>query len=85
MLRAGRENPAEGDGAREVMVFERQIDAFVWETGCLETVETTVHIKVDLKESSQEAFITDFGKGLVDKAAMAWSILMNHISYKALA
>ena len=60
------------------------MNAYFWEMGCLEAVETTVPIKVGLKESSQEALIAEFGEELVGKASRAWSILMNEISYQAL-
>ena len=61
------------------------MNAYFWEMGCLEAVETTIPIKVGLKESSQEALIAEFGEELVGKASRAWSILMNQISYQALA
>ena len=64
---------------------ERQTNAYFYEMGCLEAVETTVPIKVGLMESSQEALIAEFGKQFVGKASRAWSILLNQISYQALA
>ena len=66
-------------------MFERQTNAYFYEMGCLEAVETTVPIKVGLMESSQEALIAEFGKQFVGKASRAWSILLNQISYQALA
>ena len=74
-----------GDIQQRVMVFERQVNPYFWEMDCLEAVETTVPIKVGLQESSQEALIAEFGEELVGKASRAWSILMNQISYQALA
>ena len=52
-------------------MFERQMNAYFWEMGCLEAVETTIPIKVGLKESSQEALIAEFGEELVGKASRA--------------
>ena len=67
------------------MVFEGQMNAYFGEMGCLEAVETTVPNKVRPKESTQAALIAEFGEELVGKSSRAWSILMNQISYQALA
>ena len=52
----------EEDIQQRVMVFKRQMNVYFWEMGCLEAVETTIPIKVGLKESSQEALIAEFGR-----------------------
>ena len=49
------------------------MNAYFWEMGCLEAAETTLLIKVGLKESSQETLIAEFGEELVGKAFTAWS------------
>lgn len=48
------------------MVFDRQMNAYFWETGCLEAVARTVPIKVGLKKSAEEALMAEFGEGLVN-------------------
>ena len=58
------------DIQQRVMVFGRD-NAYFWEMGCLEAMETTVPIKVGLKESSQEALIAEIGDELVGKASRA--------------
>lgn len=46
---------------QRVMVFERCIHAFVWETGGLEAIETCLPIKVGRTESSNEALTDERG------------------------
>lgn len=56
---------------QEVMLFGRQINACLWEMGCLDGLETTVSIRVGLKESSREAPVSEFGAAVVETASRA--------------
>ena len=40
---------------QKVMIVEGQMNALLWEAGCLEAVETTVSIKEGRLESSEAA------------------------------
>ena len=61
------------------------MNAYFWEMGCLEAVETNVSIKVRSDGVEPRRVDAEFREELVGKASRAWSILMNQISHQALA
>ena len=65
---------------QKVMIVEGQMNALLWEAGCLEAVETTVSIKEGRLESSEAALNAEFGEALVKKASAAWNILGSQIT-----